>query len=68
MDLYNCETRRELELREIDLQSLTDIELMELGVDLKIEFGKGVLKDEHLVIDALVQIIITQARRKAGLE
>ena len=68
MELYNCETKEELKLKEIDLKSLTDVELMELGVGTNIDFKNGVLKDENIVMEVLVQIIIAQARRKVGLE
>ena len=56
MELYNCESEREIELKETELTTLDDYELVKLTNEIHKEFREGVLEDETIVTDALYQI------------
>lgn len=56
MKLYNCETKEELELRELDLTILTIKELIIFAEEVKEMFDDHVLQDENIVVAALVKI------------
>ena len=63
MKLYNCESSRELELKDIDLSLLKDDELKNLADNILIMFENGELEDENIVVNALHQIIQKQEAR-----
>lgn len=65
MDLYNCETEREKELKEIELTGLDDYELEKLADEIYEEFREGALEDEVIVTDALYKIVHEVLRRLA---
>lgn len=65
MDLYNCKTEREKELKEIELTGLDDYELERLADEIYEEFREGTLEDEVIVTDALYQIIQEALKRLA---
>ncbi len=65
MELYNCETEREKELKEIELTGLDDYEIEKLADEIYEEFRKGILEDEVIVTDALYQIIQAVLKRLA---
>ncbi len=65
MELYNCETEKEKELKEIELTGLDDYELEKLANDVYEEFREGTLKDEIIVTDALYQIVHEALKRLA---
>ena len=56
MDLYNCESRREKELKDTDLNIIDNHKLIKLTNEIHKEFKEGILGDEIIVIDALYQI------------
>ncbi len=56
MELYNCESPREKELKETELTGLTDCELEKLADEIYEEFEDCELEDETIVINALHQI------------
>ena len=57
MKLYNCESREELDLKKIELELLTNKELISLAAEIKELFDDSVLLDEFIVVNALLQII-----------
>lgn len=63
MKLYNCESKSEKALQEIELQSLGNKELVSLAKTIEEGWGKQELQDESIVIDALVQINKELGRR-----
>ncbi len=65
MELYNCKTERERELKEIELTGLDDYEIEKLADEIYEEFRKGILEDEVIVTDALYQIIQAALKRLA---
>jgi len=56
MELYNCESEREIELKETELTTLDDYELEKLANEIHEEFRDCELEDEIIVTDALYQI------------
>ncbi len=66
MDLYNCESPREKELKEIELVALDDYELEKLADEIQEEFENCELEDEIIVVNALSQIIQEALRRLAA--
>lgn len=65
MKLYNCTTKKEKTLKEIELTGLTTSELIALSDGIKCDFNNGALSDETIVIDALGQIVEELAKRIA---
>lgn len=63
MELYNCESKREKELKETELTTLDDYKLEKLMNEIHEEFRLGGLRDEIIVIDALHQIAHEILRR-----
>ena len=63
MKLYNCESSRELELKDIELSLLKNDELKNLADNILIMFENGELEDEIIVINALHQITQEQQKR-----
>lgn len=63
MKLYNCETKEELELKEIELQALTIDELHELAENIYAKFNNGILEDENITISAIHQINLELLKR-----
>lgn len=63
MKLYNCYTSAEKSLKRIDLESLTNKQLVRLAQFIKGSYIDGVYKDESIVIDALTQITEELGRR-----
>lgn len=57
MKLYNCTTREEKNLKEIELQGLDKTELKDLSETIKRGYDNRTFEDENIVIDALHQII-----------
>jgi hypothetical protein len=57
MQLYNCVSKEELELKEINLDLLSKKEKRDLADKIEIMYSAGTLKDERIVIDALMQIL-----------
>lgn len=66
MDLYNCESPREKELKEIELVALDDYELEKLADEIQEEFENCELEDEIIVVNALSQIAHEALRRLAA--
>lgn len=58
MKLYNCEAKEELELKELELTTFTNKELINLAEEIKKLFDDHVLQDENIVIAALTEITI----------
>ena len=56
MKLYRCETKEELELKEIELILLSADEILDLAHDIKTKFDDCILEDEGIVVDALLEI------------
>jgi len=56
MELYNCESEKEIKLKETDLEMLDDLELEKLADEIQEEFENCELEDETIVINALHQI------------
>ncbi|WP_077369679.1 hypothetical protein [Anaerosalibacter sp. Marseille-P3206] len=63
MKLTNCESKEEKTLREIELQGLSNNELVGLSKTIKEGWYKQDLRDENIVIDALIQITEELGRR-----
>lgn len=63
MELYNCESKEELELKETELQALTIDELHELAEGIYVRFQGLVLKDENIVVSAIRQINLELLKR-----
>ena len=63
MKLTNCYSKEEKALKEIELQGLDNKELVELEQTIKEGWYKQDLRDENIVIDALVQIAEELGRR-----
>lgn len=63
MELFNCYTKAEKELKEIELSTLSVQELIDLADSIKIDFDNQVLEDEIIVTSALHQIIKELGRR-----
>lgn len=63
MDLYNCETREELKLKEIEVEGLEIDELHELAEGIYTKFEDGLLEDENIAISAIHQINIELLKR-----
>lgn len=57
MKLYNCETKEEKELKEIELTGLVTNEILDLAHDIKAKFDNCILEDESIVVNALLEII-----------
>ena len=66
MELYNCESEREIELKETELTTLDDYELEKLADEIQEEFENCELEDEIIVVNALSQIIQEALRRLAA--
>ena len=69
MKLYNCITRAEKDLKEIELQGLGITALADLAKTIKRGYNNCILEDESIVIEALYQIIEaleTRAKRFEG--
>lgn len=56
MKLYNCFSKVEKELGEIELQGLSNDELVELSRKIKNAWNQQILQDEEIVINSLHQI------------
>lgn len=56
MKLFNCVSKLEKQLKELELQGLSTEELVELATGIKNGFRNGTLEDETIVIDALSEI------------
>lgn len=63
MKLFNCVTKLEKQLRELELQGLTTKELVDLAAGIKDGFRTGKLEDETIVVDALEQIVEELGKR-----
>lgn len=63
MKLYNCETKEELELKEIEVKGLEIDELQELAEEIFYKFTGGILADENIVISAIHQINLELLKR-----
>ena len=63
MKLYNCYSKEEKALKEIELQGLDNKELVELAQTIKKGWDEQKLQDEEIVISALVQIAEELGRR-----
>ena len=63
MQLYNCATDLELELKSLDLKELSINALKILMINIKTDFMSGVLENEIIVVDALSEIALEFARR-----
>lgn len=66
MELYNCETEREKELKEIELTGLDDYEIERLADEIYEEFREDIFMDEFIVVDVLYQIIEEILKRLAA--
>lgn len=66
MELYNCESEREKELKEIELVALNDLDLEFLANEIFEEFKEDELEDETIVVDAMHQITHEALRRLAA--
>lgn len=67
MELYNCETKEELELKEIELQALTVDELHDLAEGVYVKFQDAVLEDENIVVSAIREINLELLERLGGI-
>lgn len=56
MQLYNCYSKMEKELKGIELQGLSTQELINLARDIKEMFDDCKLEDENIITSALLQI------------
>ena len=56
MKLYNCFSKAEKKLGEIELQGLSNEELVELSRKIKNSWNQQILQDEEIVINSLHQI------------
>ena len=63
MKLYNCYSKEERRIGEIDLEDLSDEELVELSRKIKAAWQQCIMQDEEIVIDALAQISEELGRR-----
>jgi len=63
MELYNCYSKEEKALQEIELQGLSNKELVSLAGRIKKGWDEQELEDEEIVISALVQIAEELGRR-----
>ena len=50
MQLFNCETKEELRLKEIEVEELGIDELHELAENVYAKFNNGILEDENITI------------------
>lgn len=57
MKLYNCYSKKEIELKEVELETLSPKELIELANNVRNDFKDAVLEDENIVVDALHTIV-----------
>ncbi len=57
MKLYNCYSKKERELKEVELETLSSKELIELANNVRHDFKDAVLEDENIVVDALHEIV-----------
>ena len=57
MKLYNCYSKKERELKEVELETLSSKELIELANNVRNDFKDAVLEDENIVVDALHEIV-----------
>lgn len=63
MKLYNCESKAEKALKEVELQGLSKREIVNLAQTIKGWWDVSYLTDENIVIDALAQISEELGRR-----
>ena len=63
MELYNCCSEGEKALKEIELAGLSNNGLVSLSKTIKEGWYKQDLRDENIVIDALIQIAEELGRR-----
>lgn len=56
MELHNCYSKEEKQLKEIELTGLSTNELLDLTQDIKIKFDDAILEDEIIVVNALLKI------------
>lgn len=63
MKLYDCYTKEEKELENIQLLEMKDDELIDLAEKIKHQFEDCILQDERIVVSALHQIIMEQKER-----
>ena len=56
MKLKNCYSKEERKLGELDLESLSVKELVELSRKIKAAWQQCIMQDEEIVINALAQI------------
>ncbi len=63
MKLYNCYSKEERRIGEIDLEDLSDEELVELSRKIKHAWNQQIMQDENIVINALYQITEELGRR-----
>lgn len=57
MELTNCYSEEEKKLKETNLEELSNDDLLALAYKIKYQFELGMLEDEEIAIDALVQIV-----------
>ena len=63
MKLTNCYSEEEKRLGEIELQGLSNEELVELARKIKAAWQQCIMQDEEIVINALAQISEELGRR-----
>lgn len=56
MELHNCYSKEEKELKEIELTGLTTDEMLDLAHIIKAKFNNCILEDESIVVNAVLQI------------
>ncbi len=63
MNLHNCYSKEELELKEIELQGLSTDEILDLAENIKMKFDDCLLEDESIVVNALLGITKELSKR-----
>lgn len=63
MQLFNCETKEELRLKEIEVEELGIDELHELAESIYTKFNNGILEDQNITISAIHQINLELLKR-----
>lgn len=71
MELYDCESKREIELRDTELEQILTNDLISLAESIEDDYLNCVLENEIIVVNALTQIageLGNRCRRKEHLE